>query len=314
MQVFRAIQKTLFIGSISFILISWGFEPHRQINRRACLLLPEPMFGFFRHHVEYLTHHATDPDSRRYIDTTEAGKHFIDLEDYCEYKLPIDSIPTRWDSLNKVYSTHQIQKYGSLPWNIFFKIHQLKNAFKAGDTLLILKLAADLGHYVADAHVPLHTTKNYNGQLSNQKGIHGLWETLVPKLFMDTLLFEMESPHYLESPLDSIWKFIEQSHSHLPLTLEAEKWVKANIDVQKHQEYVQNGKTISKTYSKEFIEMYHAKLNTMVEQRFVSAIKMVANCWYTAWILAGEPNLPNTVQDSKEIPQSPQYELEHCNH
>ena len=295
-------------------LISWGFEPHRQINRRACLLLPEPMFGFFKHHIDFLTHHATDPDSRRYIDTNEAGKHFIDLEDYHEFCLPIDSIPQRWDSLSNHYSAEQIRKFGSLPWNIFFKIHQLKNAFKASDTVLILKIAADLGHYVADAHVPLHTTKNYNGQLTNQKGIHGLWETLVPKLFMDTILFSMESPHYLESPLDSIWKFIEQSHSCLPLTLEAEKWVKENLDIQKQQEYVQNGKIVSKTYSEEFIAMYHKRLNMVVEQRFIAAIKMVSNCWYTAWILAGEPSLPYSLYDEKTITQSPQYELEHCDH
>ena len=41
----------------------------------------------------------------------------------------------------------------------------------------VLRTAADLGHYLADAHVPLHTTGNYNGQRTNQTGIHALWET-----------------------------------------------------------------------------------------------------------------------------------------
>ena len=39
-------------------------------------------------------------------------------------------------------------------------------------TLKVLFLATDLGHYIANAHVPLHTTLNYNGQLSNQSGFH----------------------------------------------------------------------------------------------------------------------------------------------
>jgi hypothetical protein len=35
----------------------------------------------------------------------------------------------------------------------------------------ILFIAADLGHYIADAHMPLHTSDNHDGQLTDQKGI-----------------------------------------------------------------------------------------------------------------------------------------------
>ena len=36
--------------------------------------------------------------------------------------------------------------------------------------------SAIIGHYVADAHVPLHAVLNYNGQLTGQTGIHNRWE------------------------------------------------------------------------------------------------------------------------------------------
>ncbi|MBL0103970.1 MAG: hypothetical protein IPP51_09590 [Bacteroidetes bacterium] len=44
----------------------------------------------------------------------------------------------------------------------------------------ILYYSANIGHYVADAHVPLHCTENYNGQMTGQSGIHGFWESRLP--------------------------------------------------------------------------------------------------------------------------------------
>ena len=58
-------------------------------------------------------------------------------------------------------------------------------AFIEKDSDKILKYSADLGHYIADAYVPLHTTENYNGQLTGQKGIHAFWESRLPELFSE---------------------------------------------------------------------------------------------------------------------------------
>jgi hypothetical protein len=56
-------------------------------------------------------------------------------------------------------------------------LNRLTRAFKEHDRERILRYSADLGHYIGDAHVPLHCTRNYNGQLSGQHGIHGFWES-----------------------------------------------------------------------------------------------------------------------------------------
>lgn len=46
---------------------------------------------------------------------------------------------------------------------------KLTKAFKDKNRAEILFLAADLGHYIGDAHMPLHTSANHDGQLSDQK-------------------------------------------------------------------------------------------------------------------------------------------------
>jgi hypothetical protein len=37
-------------------------------------------------------------------------------------------------------------------------------------------LAGTMGHYVGDLAQPLHTTENYDGQMTEQKGVHGFFE------------------------------------------------------------------------------------------------------------------------------------------
>jgi hypothetical protein len=272
--------------------LGWGFEPHKRINRTACLLLPKPLFGFYKKHIEFMTEHAVDPDKRRYTDSNEAVRHYIDLEDYQEFVLPIDSIPWGYDSAIAKYGKLHLNTYGNLPWNIFFTIHSLKKAFERQDINAILKLSADLGHYVADAHVPLHTTSNYDGQLTNQKGIHSLWETLTPNLFMDTLLVLNYSPEFLNPLMPSIWNMIHESHELLPTVFSGETWTKSQLAEFQIMELKQDKNQMKQQYSSTFISAYHQTQQGAVEARYMQASKSVANCIYTAWILAGEPQLP----------------------
>src|SRR5690606_9576687 len=96
-------------------------------------------------------------------------------------------------------------------------------AFKTKNTKRILKVSADLGHYIADAHSPLHTTQNYNGQLSDQEGIHGFWESRLPELFSHRYNFLVGKARYIESPIDEAWKIVEHSFSLTDSVLQIEQ-------------------------------------------------------------------------------------------
>ncbi len=269
---------------------AWGFEPHRRINQQACLLLPAPLFEFYRLHIPYMMAHATDPDMRRYIDTLEAGRHFIDMEHYTS---SMDSLPFNYLDAEKQFGTTHLHQEGNLPWNIVRNVYLLKKAFGEKNIPFILKISADLGHYVADAHVPLHTTENYNGQLSGQKGIHGLWETQVPELFMDTLLVEIPDFTFNENWILTIWECIQASHNLLPEVFSAEMQVRETLSSSKWHSFNQRKNKVEKTYSPEYRELYHRNLHGMVESRFRSASQLLSQLIFTAWVLAGEPELAN---------------------
>ena len=134
----------------------WGFWAHKRINRIAVFTLPNEMFGFYKHHIEYITANAVNPDKRRYSVADEAPRHYIDIDHYGVY--PFDSFPRRWEDAVAKYSEDTLLAYGIVPWQVQRMTWWLTDAFKAREGAKILRLSTELGHYIADAHVPLHTT------------------------------------------------------------------------------------------------------------------------------------------------------------
>ena len=70
---------------VSLIASSWGFLVHRTANQLAVYKLPQPMQAFFYTHLDYLVKNSVRPDLRRNEDSTEAPKHFIDLEPFARW-------------------------------------------------------------------------------------------------------------------------------------------------------------------------------------------------------------------------------------
>ena len=141
------------------------------------------MSVFYKQNIEYLTEAAVNPDRRRYAVADEAPRHYIDLDEYGDSALY--KLPRYWSEAVKKFGQDSLQAHGIVPWHIYRVYNQLKDAFFIKDPDNILRISAELGHYTADAHVPLHTTKNYDGQLTDQIGIHGFWESRLPDLYFD---------------------------------------------------------------------------------------------------------------------------------
>lgn len=271
---------------------NWGFYGHKRINRMAVFTLPPQMFGFYKEHIEYVTENAVNPDKRRYAVEGEAQRHYIDLDHY--YKPgedPDEAMPKKWDDAIAKYTEDTLQAYGIVPWHIVVMKYRLQKAFEAGDIDKILLYSADIGHYVGDAHVPLHTTENYNGQMTNQKGIHGLWESRLVEINADSYDYFIGKAKYIEKPLDFAWDAVIESHRALDSVLSIERELTHTFDSDKKYSYEQRGRVTTKVYSYEFSQAYHARMNGMVERRMRKAIISVGSIWYTAWVDAGQPDL-----------------------
>ena len=279
----------LFLSSISFAINPWGFHAHKIANRHAVFTLPEDLIGFYKKHIDHLTEHAIDADKRRYALKEEAPRHYIDIDHYGDN--PFEIMPRKWSDAVEKFSEDTLLKYGIVPWHVQTVYNRLVTAFEEKNIEKILRNSSDLGHYVSDAHVPLHTTKNYNGQLTGQKGIHAFWESRLPELFANDYDYLVGTADYKYSVLDEVWQAIEGSYNALDSVLGFERDLTKEYDADKQYSYEVRGTKTIKVRSAEFSTAYHNRLNGMVERRLRLSVKLIGDLWYSAWVDAGQPIL-----------------------
>ncbi|MFB5946247.1 zinc dependent phospholipase C family protein [Albibacterium profundi] len=270
-------------------LSSWGFHAHRVINRSAVYTLPTSLAHFYKLHIEFISENSVNPDKRRYVSPNEAERHFIDIDTYGPN--PFDSIPKRWEDAVAKFSEDSLRKRGIVPWQIHLSYYQLVEAFKKRDIDRILRISADIGHYIADAHSPLHTTQNYNGQLSDQEGIHGFWESRLPELFSHQYNYFVGRASYIEQPLSYAWKIVEDSSRLTDTLLYTEKILNESTSPDQKFIYETRNDILIRTYSKGYSTKYHQALDGMVEKQMQKSVHAIGSFWYSAWIDAGQPAL-----------------------
>lgn len=190
------------------------------------------------------------------------------------------------------FFTENLSAHGILPWNLQTTYRRLVTAFRNRDGQAILKTAADLGHYVGDAHVPLHTTSNYNGQKTNQKGIHGFWESRIPELFADEDYdYFVGKPERIGAPADYFWAMVLASHRSVDSVLNIEQALRRTVPSdQQLCPDTRLGKQVL-TQCRDFAAAYQTSMNGMVERRMRAAVHAVSSVWYSAWLEAGAPDL-----------------------
>lgn len=291
-------------------MYSWGFFGHKKINRMAVFTLPPEMIGFYKKNIEYITEHAVDPDKRRYSTEGEAQRHYIDIDHYVHSgEDPFEVVPKSWTKAVEKFTEDTLQAYGIVPWHVNVMVMRLTKAFEEKNIDKILRYSADLGHYIGDSHVPLHTTENYNGQQTNQKGIHGFWESRIPELKSKDYDYFVGRAVYVENILDDEWQTVKESFAAKDSVLELEAQLNSTFPSDRKYAFENRGSVVMKTYSEEYSNAYNDMLNGMVERRLTQSIIKVGSYWYTAWVNAGQPNL-NELLEKKTSQQLAEEDLE----
>jgi hypothetical protein len=295
---------------VVFALSSWGAWGHKHINRSALFALPEEMRMFYYNHADFITEESVGPDQRKYTlgFKSEGPKHFIDIE---AFDTSIDSLPRLPKEASSKYEENFLQKTGTLPWHIQEIMTKLTKAFQERKKADILLLSADLGHYLGDAHMPLHTSVNHDGQLTNQNGIHSFWESQLPDLFGDSYNLHTGNAKYIDDVTAETWRIIRNSHSLVDTLLATERNVnssfpKEGIYVKDDKGNVVKNKFNQPVHTTEYARKYHEALHGMVERQMRAAIVATADFWYTAWVNAGKPEL-KSLDDEALTERSKEY-------
>lgn len=251
----------------------------------------------------WMTYKGTDPKAQSYFQQPIQRSSYQSF--FREYLLPQyyeDSWRLSCDTLQLLFGvgidcqsvivTDEFSEFGIAPYHLLQMQNRLTRAFRAKDEAAILRLSAEIGHYIGDAHVPLHTTENYNGQLTDQVGIHAFWESRIPELFADDQYDYFVGPaQYVDNPKRYYWDVILDSHQLLDSVLLIEKELSQQFPEDQQYCYEERlGRTI-RTQCKDYAAYYQARMDGMVEDRMQATILSIGSAWFTAWVDAGQPDL-----------------------
>jgi len=172
--------------------LAWGARTHEIVNRRAIDFLPEPARSAWAPLAPALGRHASDADHRKGSVPGEPRRHFIDIDVWDEP--PFDDVPRDFDELARKKGREAAERWGVVPWAIDECWRMTVLSLKRGDWGSAGAWAADLGHYVADSHQPLHCTVNYDGQNTGNDGVHLRFEVAMMDRWYDEAVLVPEGP------------------------------------------------------------------------------------------------------------------------
>ena len=164
---------------------------------------------------------------------------------------------------------------GRLPWLVQESYARLVDAMKAADKDKILAESDVLGGLVVDLNSALNLTENYDGQKTGQ---HGLWVRLVEKLpqaLGGNLKLSPDAANYLDNPKEYVFSIMLGTYVWLDNTLYLEELTRRS----------------KAGYGDPYFEDLAQRVGPILKERLSRAAEDTGSFWYTAWSLAGRPEL-----------------------
>lgn len=265
---------TLCCIGISLVFISWGWRGHEIISNNISLSFFDEMAQFSLW-PSYLANHASDADDRKATDPTESPKHYIDIDNYTEF-LANHKIPQTLDSVTAIHGSSFVYNEGILPWATLATYDSLKNAFIHSDPNKALFFAADLGHYVADGHMPLHITKNYDGQYSGNDGIHSRYESTMISGYYSQIIYTGDTVKIIPNVNQYVFNYLYNNFKYVDSVMLADNYA-----------YGQSSNYYSTTYK----AALWSKTKSFTTLLFKNGSHALAELIYNAWVEAGSPEI-----------------------
>lgn len=204
------------------------------------------------------------------------------------------------DELLSIFVVDDFSQHGILPYNLIAYYKKLVRAFSSGNYKRALQLSTEIGHYLGDAHVPLHTTTNYNGQLTDQVGIHGFWESRIPELFADeTFDYFVGRAEKIDSIESFVWDVVLKSNQLVDSVLQIEKRLSKSFPADQQYCFEDRNNINVRMPCEAYARAYAEAMDDMVEDRFRASIHAIGSFWYTAWLEAGKPNLAEVAMSAE---------------
>ncbi len=277
------------LGSLLFAssqpAFPWGATAHRKITAAAIDRLPEPLRTFLRANARTVAEHSLDPDLWRAAgESTEGPNHYINIDALAPF--PFAEVPQEESAFLARYGEAG-RRAGRLPWRVGEATRELAEAFRQGDGGAIRQKAAVLAHYVGDLHVPLHLTRNHDGQETGQTGVHSRWESELVDHFFEQIPWRAGDGRLAPagSPVAFAFARIQAGYPDVEAVLNSDRKAVAGAN-----------DFFETPFDDRYAPRYFSRLFALERERLVaaasSAAEAIARLWLEAWEEAGRPPLP----------------------
>ena len=269
------------------MLSGWGSVGHKKINQNMASCLPSPIAFLKPAWTTVVTNNASQADYRKNQDPYESPRHYIDIDNYPEFLLS-GSIAQVYDSVVARHGSSFVIDQGILPWATLATFDSLKACFTRQDWNKSALFAADLGHYVGDGHMPLHITKNYDGQYTGQSGVHSRYETTMVSRFTSQIVYPADSAQVIQDVAEYVFNYLYFDYKYVDSVLLADSYAK----------------TVGSVGSDAYYQALWARSGNFTILMMRNASDALANLIYTAWVEAGSPRMyPNGIDEQDKTGQ-----------
>jgi hypothetical protein len=263
---------------------AWGFSAHRFIADRVIALLPPELRPLFERHRSALVERSIDPDLWRTAGfDVERPNHQLDIDFDAFGPYPFNELPRDRAAAVAKFGSDVIQQNGTLPWRAEEYFGRLKDAFadygsrpNGASQANLLMFAPALTHYLSDAHVPFHAVVNYDGQLTQQHGIHSRFETGLFERYRDRLAIAPRAVAPLTGARDQAFDALIEGARLSKDVLKADLQAIGTRDV----------------YDDAYFASFLTGARPVLERRLNESISISAAAIAGAWQAAGKPSVP----------------------
>ena len=253
---------------------AWGPTAHEIVDTWAIQTLPPEIRPFFENNHQFLIAHANDADELMKKDRYERMRHYIYLDKYGIF--PYTALPHDYARAKEQFFLSRINRDGVLPWQIGEFSLRLTKSMKTGDWEEVKLDAAALAHYVADAHDPLHTTQNYDGQMTSQTGLSARFDINLLDRYSKFFIMHPENAEKIDDPTEYAFRACLASNVWVNLIIWSDLRAREGLA----------------DYNDEYYDRFYDQVGPTVVHEINGAAHDAGSYWYTAWLNAGRPQLP----------------------
>jgi hypothetical protein len=123
--------------------------------------------------------------------------------------------------------------------------------------------------------VPFHATENYDGQMTQQRGIHARFEEGIVERFVKSADVKPQPAKEISNVVDAAFGWAVESLSSVSELLKADK----------------EAQRAAGDYDESYYSIFGRTASAIAAKRVNDAAHDLASLWYTAWVQAGKPDL-----------------------